>query len=36
VSVVQSFDAAPLRRLRHAAELMPGTASRIHLEIERE
>jgi glyoxylase-like metal-dependent hydrolase (beta-lactamase superfamily II) len=33
---VRSFDAAPFMRLRNAAELMPGNASRTYLEVERE
>jgi glyoxylase-like metal-dependent hydrolase (beta-lactamase superfamily II) len=35
-AAVKSFDAAPFMRLRNAAELMPGNASRTYLEIERE
>ena len=35
-AAVKSFDATPFMRLRNAAELMPGNASRIYLEIERE
>lgn len=33
---VRSFDGRPFMRLLHAAELMPGNASRTYLEIERE
>jgi glyoxylase-like metal-dependent hydrolase (beta-lactamase superfamily II) len=33
---VRSFDARPFMRLLHAAELMPGNASRTYLEVERE
>ena len=35
-AAVKSFDAAPFMRLLNAAELMPGNASRIYLELERE
>jgi glyoxylase-like metal-dependent hydrolase (beta-lactamase superfamily II) len=35
-AAVKSFDAAPFMRLRNAAELTPGNASRTYLEIERE
>lgn len=35
-AAVKSFDAAPFMRLRNAAELLPGNASRTYLEIERE
>jgi glyoxylase-like metal-dependent hydrolase (beta-lactamase superfamily II) len=35
-AAVKSFDATPFMRLRNAAELMPGNASRTYLEIERE
>lgn len=35
-AAVKSFDAAPFMRLRNAAELMPGNASRAYLELERE
>lgn len=35
-SAVRSFDARPLLRPAHAAEPMPGNASRAHLERERE
>jgi glyoxylase-like metal-dependent hydrolase (beta-lactamase superfamily II) len=35
-TAVKSFDATPWLRLRNAAELMPGNASRTYLEIERE
>lgn len=33
---IRSFNTAPFMRLRNAAELMPGNASRIYLEVERE
>jgi glyoxylase-like metal-dependent hydrolase (beta-lactamase superfamily II) len=33
---VKSFDARPYLRLLNAAELMPGNASRVYLELERE
>jgi glyoxylase-like metal-dependent hydrolase (beta-lactamase superfamily II) len=33
---VRTFDGAPFMRLRNAADLMPGNASRTYLEIERE
>jgi glyoxylase-like metal-dependent hydrolase (beta-lactamase superfamily II) len=33
---IRSFDATPFLRLANAAELMPGNASRVYLEIERE
>ncbi len=35
-AAVKSFDARPYMRLRNAAELMPGNASRTYLELERE
>lgn len=35
-AAVRSFDAGPFMRLRNAAELMPGNASRVYLELERE
>jgi glyoxylase-like metal-dependent hydrolase (beta-lactamase superfamily II) len=35
-AAVKSFNAAPFMRLRNAAELMPGNASRTYLELERE
>ena len=35
-TAVKSFDAKPYMRLRNAAELMPGNASRAYLELERE
>ncbi len=35
-TAVKQFDAAPFMRLLNAAELMPGNASRVYLEIERE
>jgi glyoxylase-like metal-dependent hydrolase (beta-lactamase superfamily II) len=35
-AAVKSFGATPFMRLRNAAELMPGNASRTYLEIERE
>jgi glyoxylase-like metal-dependent hydrolase (beta-lactamase superfamily II) len=35
-AAVKSFDATPFMRLRNAAELMPGNASRTYLELERE
>jgi glyoxylase-like metal-dependent hydrolase (beta-lactamase superfamily II) len=35
-AAVKSFDAKPFMRLRNAAELMPGNASRTYLELERE
>ena len=33
---VARFDGRPFERLRNAAELMPGNASRVYLELERE
>ncbi|MEZ5706922.1 MAG: hypothetical protein R3E56_17690 [Burkholderiaceae bacterium] len=33
---VRSFDAQPYMRLRNAADLHPGNASRTYLELERE
>ncbi len=35
-AAVKSFDARPFLRLANAAELMPGNASRVYLEMERE
>ncbi|MDP1900781.1 MAG: MBL fold metallo-hydrolase [Rubrivivax sp.] len=35
-AAVKSFDARPFMRLLNAAELMPGNASRVYLELERE
>ena len=35
-AAVKSFNAAPYMRLLNAADLMPGNASRIYLELERE
>jgi glyoxylase-like metal-dependent hydrolase (beta-lactamase superfamily II) len=35
-AAVRSFDARPFSRLLNAAELMPGNASRVYLELERE
>jgi hypothetical protein len=35
-AAVKSFDAGPFMRLQNASELMPGNASRVYLEIERE
>jgi hypothetical protein len=35
-AAVKSFDAQPFMRLLNAAELMPGSASRTYLELERE
>ena len=35
-AAVKSFSTAPFTRLRNAADLMPGNASRTYLEIERE
>jgi glyoxylase-like metal-dependent hydrolase (beta-lactamase superfamily II) len=35
-AAVKSFDAAPYLRLLNAAELMPGNASRVYLEVELE
>ncbi len=35
-AAAKTFDARPFMRLRNAAELMPGNASRTYLEIERE
>lgn len=35
-AAVKSFDARPYSRLLNAAELMPGNASRVYLEMERE
>jgi glyoxylase-like metal-dependent hydrolase (beta-lactamase superfamily II) len=35
-AAVKSFDARPFMRLQNASELMPGNASRVYLEIERE
>lgn len=35
-AAVRSFDAAPFVRLLNAAELVPGNASRVYLELERE
>lgn len=35
-AAVKSFEAAPYQRLLNAAELMPGNASRVYLELERE
>ncbi len=35
-AAVRSFNTAPFMRLRNAAELMPGNASRTYLEVERE
>ncbi|HRH88459.1 MAG TPA: MBL fold metallo-hydrolase [Rubrivivax sp.] len=35
-TAVKSFDAHPFLRLANAAELMPGNASRVYLELERE
>ena len=35
-AAIRSFDAKPFMHLLNAAELMPGTASRAYLEIERE
>jgi glyoxylase-like metal-dependent hydrolase (beta-lactamase superfamily II) len=35
-AAVRSFDAAPFMRLLNAAELMPGNANRVFLELERE
>ncbi|MBL8326263.1 MAG: MBL fold metallo-hydrolase [Rubrivivax sp.] len=35
-AAVKSFDSRPFMRLANAAELMPGNASRVYLEMERE
>ena len=35
-AAVKSFNAAPYMRLLNAADLMPGNASRVYLELERE
>ena len=35
-SAVKSFDASSYIRLRNAAELQPGNANRVYLELERE
>lgn len=35
-AAVKSFNTGPYRRLRNAADLMPGNASRTYLELERE
>lgn len=35
-TVTITFDARPFMRLLNAAELIPGNASRIYLELERE
>lgn len=35
-AAIRSFDGQPFENLRNAAELMPGNASRVFLEIERE
>jgi glyoxylase-like metal-dependent hydrolase (beta-lactamase superfamily II) len=35
-AAIRAFDAAPFMRLLNAAELHPGNASRIYLELERE
>jgi len=35
-TAVKSFNARPFSHLLNAAELMPGTASRTYLELERE
>ncbi len=35
-AAIKSFDAKPFMHLLNAAELMPGNASRVYLEMERE
>ena len=35
-AAIKAFDARPFERLRNAAELHPGNASRVYLELERE
>jgi hypothetical protein len=35
-AAIQSFDVSPYLRLRNAADLHPGNASRTYLELERE
>jgi hypothetical protein len=35
-AAVKSFNAQPYMRLLNAAELLPGNASRVYLELERE
>ena len=35
-AAIKSLNAAPYMRLLNAADLMPGNASRIYLELERE